>query len=208
MKKIALFMLWLALAVEGGYIFWARLAAHATWAHLAQPLLFLLFFGVLGITRARVNWVAVVLRMILGAEFALSVADRFGWLGAPGSSVSWGDFAHFVTYTHQVNAFLPVSFAPILAVLATICESTFAVTLLLGFRLREASAGTALLLCLFGSAMVASGLVESQFFYAVFVLASGAWVISLMDASWMSIDRLLRHSDRCRMRGTEAGSKG
>jgi uncharacterized membrane protein YphA (DoxX/SURF4 family) len=86
---------------------------------------------------------------------------------------------------------LPASFAPLLAVLATIFEATFAVALLLGIRIRQTSAGAAILLCLFGTAMMASGLVESQFSYAVFVLASGAWLISVTDASVMSFDQLI-----------------
>jgi hypothetical protein len=61
----------------------------------------------------------------------------------------------------------------------------------LGIELRQTSAGAALLLGLFGTAMVASGLVESQFFYAVFMLACGAWLISVTDASLLSVDQLI-----------------
>ncbi len=164
---------------------------HASLGHLVQPSIFVLLFGLLAIARGRVRWITTVLRLILSAEFGLSVADRFGWLGPPGHGAAWGDFAHFVTYTHQVNAFLPSSFAPALAVLATIFEAAFAFALLLGIRLRQTTPGAAVLLCLFGIAMTSSGLVDSQFFYAVFVLASGAWLISATDASLLSVDRLI-----------------
>jgi putative oxidoreductase len=190
--QAALVALWITLSIELGYVILAPLVWHASWGHLVQPSIFVLLFGLLAVARGRVRWVTTLLRLILSAEFGLSVADRFGWLGPSGHGAAWGDFAHFVTYTHQVNAFLPASFAPVLAVLATIFEATFAVALLLGIRLRQISAGAALLLCLFATAMVVSGLVESQFSYAVFMLASGAWLISLTDASLFSVDRLIK----------------
>jgi putative oxidoreductase len=190
-KQAALVALWITLSIELGYVILAPLVWHASWGHLVQPSIFVLLFGLLAVARGRVRWVTTLLRLILSAEFGLSVADRFGWLGPPGHGAAWGDFAHFVTYTHQVNAFLPASFAPVLAVLATIFEATFAVALLLGIGLRQTSAGAALLLGLFGTAMVASGLVESQFFYAVFMLACGAWLISVTDASLLSVDQLI-----------------
>lgn len=191
MKQAALIALWITLSIELGYVILAFVGWHAPLGHLVQPSIFVFLFGLLAIARGRVRWITTLLRLILSAEFGLSVADRFGWLGPPGHGAAWGDFAHFVTYTHQVNAFLPASFAPLLAVLATIFEATFAVALLLGIRIRQTSAGGAMLLCLFGTAMMASGLVESQFFYAVFLLASGAWLISVTDASLISVDRFI-----------------
>jgi uncharacterized membrane protein YphA (DoxX/SURF4 family) len=191
MKRVALIALWLTLAAEVGFFVWARLTLHATRSELTQPFIFFLLFLVLALLRGRLFWYPLVIRVFLAYEFGAAVADRFGWLGRPGSGVAWGDFAHFVDYTHQVNSFLPPSFAFPLAVLATICECTFTVTLLLGIRTREAAAGAAILLCLFGSAMTASGLSVGQFSYAVFVLAAGAWYMSAIDPTWLSLDRLL-----------------
>lgn len=128
--------------------------------------------------RDRVRWITALLRAVIGLEFVLSVADRFGLLGPPGHGVSWGDFAHFVAYTRQVNSFLPASSAPLLAVLATIAESAVGLALVLGFRTSYTARAAAVLLGLFGSAMVASGLIAAQFFYGVFVLAAAAWVVS------------------------------
>jgi hypothetical protein len=191
MKRMAFAALWLSLAVECIYVIVAKVALHAKWGHLVQPIVFIVLFGFLAMTRGKMRWLAGVLRAVIGLEFALSVADRFGLLGAPGKGVSWGDFSHFVAYTHQVNAFLPASFAPLLAVLATVCETTFGIGLIVGIRIPYIARAAAVLLCLFGSAMIASGLIESQFFYAVFVLASAAWVISTIDASWLSLDGVM-----------------
>src|SRR5215831_17146755 len=62
---------------------------------------------------------------------------------------------------------------------------------ILGIRVEYVARGAAVLLCVFGTAMTLSGLIESQFFYAVFVLAAGAWVVSMADATWVSLDSLL-----------------
>jgi uncharacterized membrane protein YphA (DoxX/SURF4 family) len=192
LKQVALAALWLTLAIECVYVVFARLVLRAEWGHLMQPLIFIVLFGLLAATQGRIRWIAALLRVVIGIEFILSVADRFGLLGPPGNGASWGDFAHFVAYTHQVNAFLPASFAPLLAVLATICETTLGITLVLGLRIRYVARAAAVLLCLFGSAMTASGLIESQFFYAVFVLAAAAWAISATDAAWLSLDNLVQ----------------
>src|SRR5579859_1103320 len=188
MKKLAFVPLWVMLAIETSYLIVARVFWQAPWGHLAQPLVFVLLFGVLAVTEGRIRWITTLLRIVIGLEFTLSVADRFGLLGPPGHGVSWGDFPHFVAYTRQVNGFLPASFAKPLAVVATVCETTIGLALILGIRPRFSARCATGLLCLFGTAMVLSGLIESQFFYAVFVLAAAAWAISKSNATWLSVD--------------------
>ena len=194
MKRVVFRLLWLTLAIECAYVVYARFVLQAAWSHLIQPLIFVVLCGLLAATQGRIRWITGLLRCLIGLEFALSVGDRFGLLGPPGGAVSWGNFARFVAYTREVNAFLPGSFAPLLAVLATICETALGITLILGIRVQYVARAAAVLLCLFGSAMIASGLVESQFYYGVFVLAASAWAISTTDGSWLSLDsRLRRH---------------
>lgn len=184
------FALWFALIVEAVWIFRQRFAHHVPWVQLGQPLIFLALFAVLAVLRGRAFWYPLVIRIFFAYEFGSAVADRFGWLGPPGTGVAWGDFAHFVAYTHQVNSFLPVGFALPLALIATVLECTFAVTLLLGIGTRAAGVGAAILLCLFGSAMTASGMAQGQFYYAVFLLAAGALFLSSIDSTWLSIDQM------------------
>lgn len=190
-QRAAFGALTIALAAEVLYLVIARVVFQASSGHLLQPLVFVLLFGSVAVARGRLPWINSVGRLIVGAEFCLSVADRFGWLGSPGHGASWGDFAHFVAYTRQVLAFLPASFIPLLAVLATIFESTFGLTLLLGIGLTWTTRGSAVLLLLFAGAVTASGLIESQFYYAVFVLAGGMWAISASGPGWLSLDRLV-----------------
>jgi putative oxidoreductase len=190
-RRLASLALWITLVVEAAWILIERFAHHAGLDRLGQPVVFFALFAVLAILRGRLSWYPLVIRIFFAYEFGSAVADRLGWLGPPGSGVAWGNFAHFVAYTHTVNAFLPVSFAFPLAVLATLCECTFAVTLLFGICTRLACLGTALLLFLFASAMTVSGLSAGQFYYAVYLLSAGAWYLSAIDPAWLSVDRLL-----------------
>jgi len=192
MSKFALTALWLALAAEGAYVIVARLFLHHSWSHLLQPLAFTVLFGLLAASKGRIRWISSLLRIVIGLEFTLSVTDRLGLLGPPGHGVSWGDFTHFVSYTRQVNAFLPSDFAFPLAVLATAFETTLGLALIFGIGTKYVARYASVLLCLFGTAMILSGLIESQFFYGVFVLAAAAWLISTTDAAWLSIDTLWR----------------
>jgi uncharacterized membrane protein YphA (DoxX/SURF4 family) len=196
-RRLALLALSVALVVEAAWLLIEHFAHHAGLDRLGQPVVFFALFAVLAILRGRLFWYPLVIRIFFAYEFGSAVADRLGWLGPPGSGVSWGDFAHFVAYTHTVNAFLPASFAFPLAVLATIAEGTFTITLLLGIRTRLACLGAAVLLFLFASAMTASGLAPGQFYYAVFLLAAGAWYMSAIDPTWLSVDRFwARHGSQ------------
>jgi hypothetical protein len=58
-----------------------------------------------------------------------------------------------------------------------------------GFKTRWASAGSAILLFMFASSMVISGL--SQFDWAVYVLAAGAFTLASVDATLLSIDSIV-----------------
>src|SRR5215467_9424454 len=111
MQRVAFATLWLTLASEVVYVVYAHFALEATWGHLIQPLVFVVLGGLLAATQGRVRWIPTLLRILIGIEFVLSVADRCGLLGPAGNWVSWGDFTHFVAYTRQVNSFLPASIA-------------------------------------------------------------------------------------------------
>lgn len=188
-RRFASLALWIALLVEAVWLAMERFAHHAGGDRLAQPTVFLALFVILAAIGARAFWYPLVIRIFFAYEFGAAVADRLGLLGPPGSGVSWGDFAHFVAYTHRVNEFLPAGFAFPLAVIATLFESTFAITLLLGIRTRLSCLGAAILLFFFGSAMTASGMSQGQFSYAVFLLAAGALYLSAIDPTWVSFDR-------------------
>ncbi len=89
---------------------------------------------------------------------------------------------------------MPRSTIPILAVLATIFEMAFGLTMLLGICIPAAAIGSAVLMALFGTAMMISGL--SQFSYGVYLMAAGALALSTVDASLFSVDTSLQSRRR------------
>ena len=123
----------------------------------------------------------LLLRLALAVTFLSAVADRFGMWGPPGaSSVSWGDWSHFVAYTAKVNSFLPAVLAPTLAVIATAAESVLGVALILGVFTRPVAWASTILLVLFAGAMTLSFGIKAPLNYSVFVdlaaaFALGAW---------------------------------
>ena len=60
------------------------------------------------------------LRWSLGTAFLSAVASRLGLLGSAG-----GDWQSFLKYAAQVNWYLPPSLVPVVAISATVLESTF-----------------------------------------------------------------------------------
>jgi putative oxidoreductase len=181
---------------------WAMLVAQIIWmavlfartpplfANIYYAVIFTPVAAALALTGGRVRWIAALTRLLIGIAFFENVIDRLGFIGPPGApGVSWGDFQHFIAYTAVVNAFAPAALIPALAIVATIFEGSFGITMLLGLRVRLASAGSALLLFAFATAMVISGL--SQFSYAVYLMSAAAWYLSTVDASALSIDSLL-----------------
>jgi putative oxidoreductase len=117
-------------------------------------------------------------RIALGAAFLSGIASRFGWWG-PG--VGYGSFQNFVTYTAEVNSFMPANTIVFLAWSATIAECVLGVALLVGlFRPWTAIASTTLLI-LFGSAMAVSFGIKSPLDYSVFSAAGAALLLAIFD---------------------------
>ncbi len=189
-RRFAFIALAIAVIVQSVWLVWMTVGVHQ---HvIVSTALFDVLFVTLLFTGGRFRWLAGVLRIAIGVNFGLAVADRFGLLGAYGSpGVSWGDWTHFVVYTHQVNAFLPASLAPTLAVAATIYEVVLAVALLIGVRPRFFLIASSILLLLYGLAMTATFGFASQLAYAVIVLCAGAWALATGDATFWSVEGVL-----------------
>ena len=113
-------------------------------------------------------------RIAIGAAFLSAVASRLGLWGAQSSG-----WSGFVAYTAQVNAFLPVAWAPVVAVLATVAESSIGLALVLGFRVRWASFAAAALLFVFATAMAVSLGPKSPLDYSVYSASAGALLVAI-----------------------------
>jgi uncharacterized membrane protein YphA (DoxX/SURF4 family) len=192
-RRAAFFALWVMVVVQIIWTAYFCVHTHPEFTSIYYPVIFTPFAAALALTRGRVRWVATSVRLLVGVAFLENVIDRLGFLGPPGApGVSWGDFPHFIAYTAQVNAFAPAALIPTLAVLATIAEGSFGLTMLLGVRVRLAAVGSALLLLCFASAMVLSGL--SQLQYGVYLMSVASWALATVDASALSVDALLLRS--------------
>jgi uncharacterized membrane protein YphA (DoxX/SURF4 family) len=197
-------LLWIALAAQMVWIGLQHFRWHRPWGSMSYPIVFMLPCLAVALTRGRVRWIAAVLRILIALGFLQAVADRFGLLGPPGTAgVAWGSFVRFIHYTGIVNSFLPAAVIPALAVLATIGETVFGLTMLLGIQIRWAAVGSAVLLFLFATAMTISGL--SQFSYGVYMICAGAAVLSVIDASFLSLDAAFSSK---RTEGVIAGGSG
>jgi uncharacterized membrane protein YphA (DoxX/SURF4 family) len=192
LRLSAFVILWIALIAQVIWMCVHHFRLHEPWSSMSYPLTYAVPFLFLAITYGRVRWIAALLRLPVAAAFLDAVADRLGLLGPHGTpGVAWGDFSHFIAYTAVLNSFMPHAIIPALAVLATIGETTFGITLLLGIRLHLASLGSAILLFLFATAMIISG--SSQFSYGVYLMSAGTLALSTVDASLFSVDAILGH---------------
>src|SRR5207237_2946112 len=125
------------------------------------------------------RWAILYARIALGTAFLSGIADRFGlW----GKATGYGDFAHFVQYTAQVNSFMPQSTIPFLAWTATVAELVLGIALISGVWLRWVALGSALLLVLFGTAMAISFGLKSPLDYSVFSASAAALLLAVRSS--------------------------
>ena len=124
------------------------------------------------------NIAILLVRFALAAGFLSAVADRFGLWGLPGeSNVAWGDFSSFLDYTATLNPWVPKSLLPFVGWIATILETIFALALIVGFRIKEAALGSALLLLTFTLAMVCTLGIKAPLDYSVFGVSAAAFLL-------------------------------
>jgi uncharacterized membrane protein YphA (DoxX/SURF4 family) len=171
LRVTAMGLLWLALVCE---VVWLALHRTRPVGSLIRPLIFVSAFLLVAVTAGRVRWIALVGRLTVAGAFLSALLPRFQ------------DFGGFIVYTGRVNAFLPRTVIPTIAVVATIAECTLCVAMILGLETKWAAAGSAILLCLFATAMTGSGLSHAS--WAVYVLSAGALVLATTDASVLSVD--------------------
>jgi putative oxidoreductase len=121
-------------------------------------------------------WAIRYVRIALGAAFLSGIASRFGLYG---KDVGYGNFANFVRYTAEVNSFMPAATIPFLAWAATIAELILGIALVIGYRLRWAALGSAVLLLLFATAMAISFGIKEPLDYSVFSASAAALLLAV-----------------------------
>lgn len=163
-RLVALVTLAVALGAQAVWTVRLSAASGASFAALWRPLLFSVAFLLVLATKGRVRAVNGAGRLMIGLAFLLALWSRFQ------------NFPGFVRYAGSVLSFVPSGAVFSLAVAATICEVTLCVAMFAGVEERWASAASAVLLFMFATSMVISGL--DQFEWAVYVLSAGALVLA------------------------------
>jgi uncharacterized membrane protein YphA (DoxX/SURF4 family) len=152
--------------------------------------------AVLTVTAARFVAVDTVVRILLGALFAGSVADRFGLLGAPGAEgVSWGSYSAFVDYTRSLVPQAVDWSVPTLAAVATALETLIAIGLILGIAAKLTARVATAVLIAFAAAMWTSVGFGEMCSYGVLVVAGGTAILGTCDTA-LHLDHLLRRPPR------------
>jgi uncharacterized membrane protein YphA (DoxX/SURF4 family) len=134
----------------------------------------------------------LITRMALGTGFLLPVFDRLGFMGAPGTPhVAWGDWPHFVKYTHTLMPFTNIFTANIAGLIATIAECVLGVCLIVGFKTRWMGLGAAILTFTFAIFMIFSLGIAAPFNYPVFVFTGAGLLLFNQHAFRWSIDAFI-----------------
>nr|WP_067062956.1 DoxX family protein [Mucilaginibacter sp. L294] len=135
---------------------------------------------------------AIYLRAALGLSYVWLVADRLGWLGAPGQPhVSWGDWAHFMVLSRDTMSFLPDALVSPLAILASLGEGVFGILLLVGLFTRWAAIGSGLLALAFAVSMTISRGIDAPIGYSVFTVSAASFLLATLPTYKWSIDSLI-----------------
>jgi uncharacterized membrane protein YphA (DoxX/SURF4 family) len=101
-----------------------------------------------------------------------------------------------VTYTGQLNWFLPAGLIPALAIIATCAEGFLGLCLLIGWQTRTAALLSGILLSLFGLTMAVALGVKAPLDFSVFSAAGGALLLATCTEFPVSADQLRRGTNK------------
>ncbi len=142
------------------------------------------------------GFVTTYLRLALGIDFLAAVADRFGWWGAPGTpNVAWGNFHNFLTYAAKLNPWFPASWIPTIGWIATICEISFGLALIIGYRTRLTAVLSGLLTLAFAIGMLFGIGVHAPLDYSVFAVSAGSFLLAEAKNYPWTLDSWLEKAD-------------
>lgn len=139
--------------------------------------------------RTRQDIAIFLLRIALAAGFLSAVASRLNLWGAHSSG-----WKNFVSYTAEVNSFLPSSWASVLAVLSTTAELIIGLSLLVGFQIRKMALFASILTLLFAVNMSISFGCKEPLDYSVFVFSAGAFLLSTFPKNIWSLEQFSHSS--------------
>lgn len=131
-------------------------------------------------------YLKLFLRLALSTAFLSAVADRFGlW---PASHSVWGSWEAFLTFTQQINPWLPSEIIPYMGGFATFLEVVLGLFLLLGISTEKSAIVSGFLLLLFALSMTFSLGIKSAFDYSVFTASAAAFALSTFKEKYWELD--------------------
>lgn len=132
------------------------------------------------------DYAVLLLRIALGAGFLSAVLSRLGL---------WGEYSSgwesFLAYTEKVNSFVPKSFIPSIAIIATILEAALASLLLIGYQTKLAAIGASILTFAFALAMTWSFGLKDPLDYSVFSFSMASFLLSTIPEYKWSLDQII-----------------
>ncbi len=154
---------------------------------------------------ARSTLTAQIVAVLLAAQFAGAVADRFGAFGPPGAAgVSWGSWQAFVDYTALLLHGVPREAVVVVAVAATLVEVALSVALVSGWQRRWVGKAAAGLLFCYLVAMAASVGWGEVARYGVPIQIGGALLVTVCGDHGVDVRRLLPLARKKRTISAEA----
>jgi putative oxidoreductase len=132
----------------------------------------------------------LLLRITLASGFLSAVASRLNFWGKQSSG-----WQNFLSYTEQVNSFVPKNFIPTIAVASTILELVFGILLLIGYQTTYIAFASALLTLLFAIAMTYSFGIKEPLDYSVFAFSASAFLLATFHHYKWSVDQFLNSID-------------
>jgi uncharacterized membrane protein YphA (DoxX/SURF4 family) len=140
-------------------------------------------------------YVALFLRLALGATFLSAVSDRFGIWGPAGTpNVAWGDLGRFTAYTATLNPWAPASVVPAIVWFVTVAETCLGAALIVGLFTRQSALAGGVLLFLFALGMTVGTGVKSPLNASVFSASAAAFALAVLRDSRWSVDALREKS--------------
>ncbi|TYA92330.1 DoxX family protein [Seonamhaeicola marinus] len=136
-----------------------------------------------------IKLIQLFLRYSLAIGFLSAVADRFGlW---PEEQSAWGNWNTFLHYTHILTPWLPKSLIPVIGIIATAAEISFALCLMVGFKTRLFAKLSGILLLIFAFSMTLFTGIKGALDYSVFSAAAAAFALSCFKEYYFEIDSFI-----------------
>lgn len=139
------------------------------------------------------KYTQLFLRIAIATAFLSAVADRIGLWGPPGSkNASWGNWEIFLAYSNKLNFFAPKVLQEPLAILATLLEIIFGLSLIVGYQTKFTANLSGLLLVLFALTMTIAFGIKSTFTYSVWIGAAACFQLANVETYYYSLDNYLK----------------